>query len=201
MEHIRTSPHSPTHTHRGRLALTACALSILGFVAASCGSDSKSTVGTSASASVTVTGQWARTTAAGAVNGAVYLTITSPVADSLTAASVDATVAAKVEIHETVMASTMDTSSMGTTAMGTTAMGTATTMMGTATTVGQMTMKPVASVELKAGVATEFKPGGYHIMLFGLVKPLTKGETIKVTLTLTKAGTITVDVPVLDEAP
>ena len=112
----------------------------------------------------------------------------------------EATLEAPAEVHETVMGGTMDTTAMGGSTMGTTAMGGSTGMAPT-TTVAQMTMKPVASVELKAGTAVQFKPGGYHVMLFDLVKPLTKGETIKVTLTLTKAGEITIDVPVLDEAP
>ena len=40
------------------------------------------------------------------------------------------------------------------------------------------------------------KPGGYHIMLMGLVKPLKKGDEIEITLTFEKAGAVTVKVPV-----
>jgi copper(I)-binding protein len=38
-------------------------------------------------------------------------------------------------------------------------------------------------------------------MMMGLASPLKVGDTIKLTLTLEKAGDITIDVPVLDEAP
>jgi copper(I)-binding protein len=38
-------------------------------------------------------------------------------------------------------------------------------------------------------------------MLMKLVKPLLTGESIKVTLTFTKAGAVVVEVPVLEDAP
>ena len=37
-----------------------------------------------------------------------------------------------------------------------------------------------------------FEPGGYHVMLIDLVKPLEVGQTVPVTLTFAKAGTIEV---------
>jgi len=121
--------------------------------------------------------------------GAAYVTITSPVDDKLIAAKVEANVAATVEVHETVMADTpSDTTMMA---------GTDTTMNGG----GEMTMRPVEFIELPAGVAVELKPGGYHIMLLDLVKPLEVGSTIKLTLVFESAGEITIDVPVRDEAP
>ena len=40
------------------------------------------------------------------------------------------------------------------------------------------------------------KPGSYHVMLIGLKKPLTAGETFPLTLTFEKAGNISVTVPV-----
>jgi copper(I)-binding protein len=77
--------------------------------------------------------------------------------------------------------------------------------MGSDTTMGtgggEMTMRPVEFVELPAGVAVEMKPGGHHIMLMDLAKPLAAGTTFKLTLTFEKAGEITIDVPVRDEAP
>ena len=75
--------------------------------------------------------------------------------------------------------------------------------MGSETTMpmGQMTMQQVDSIELPAGEAVSLAPGGYHVMLFELAAPLEVGTSITVTLTLSTAGTITVDVPVLDEAP
>jgi copper(I)-binding protein len=133
-----------------------------------------------------VTGQWARTSPADAANGAAYFTITSPIDDVLTGATVDTSVADMSQMHETVMAGTGDTT-----------LGTDTTVAGS----GEMTMHPVASIDLKAGQALAFEPGGYHVMMMGLVNPLKVGDTIVLTLTLKNAGEIKVDVPVLDEAP
>jgi len=47
-----------------------------------------------------------------------------------------------------------------------------------------MRMRAVKRVALPAGKAVEFKPGGYHIMLIGLTKPLQKGETVPIELFL-----------------
>ena len=51
-----------------------------------------------------------------------------------------------------------------------------------------MTMRPVESIELPAGKTVKLEPGGYHIMLLDLVKPLEVGEKIELTLTFDKAG-------------
>ena len=47
---------------------------------------------------------------------------------------------------------------------------------------GVMRMRPVARLDLAAGKAVELTPGGYHIMLMGLAKPLKKGDTVPLTL-------------------
>ncbi len=49
---------------------------------------------------------------------------------------------------------------------------------------GVMRMRALKSLELPAGKRVEFKPGGYHIMLLGLAKPLAAGETVPIELTL-----------------
>ncbi len=210
--------HHLTPSRLLRTVGATAAVGLLAIGAVSCGDDDSSSPATDApttqaAATVSITGQWARTSPADAANGAAYLTITSPVDDKLVGAKVDASVAGKVEVHETVMADSMgsDTTMAGAMGSDTTmagAMGSDTTMagaMGSDTTMaggmGEMTMRPVEFIELKAGTAVEMKPGGYHIMLFDLVKPLAVGDTIKVTLILEKAGEIVVDVPVLDEAP
>ena len=196
--------HTPTRIRRAsRTAGLVLAVGLFGVGAVACGDDStSSSADTSGSTTATtpvaagmpvVTGQWARTSPADAANGAAYFTITSPVDDVLTGATVDTSVAGMSQMHETVMAGT-----------GNTTMGTDTTMMGTDTTVagsGEMTMQPVASIDLKAGQALAFEPGGYHVMMMGLVNPLKVGDTIVLTLTLKNAGQIKVEVPVLDEAP
>lgn len=45
-----------------------------------------------------------------------------------------------------------------------------------------MKMRPVTGVELPAGQAVELKPGGFHVMLMDLKKPITAGEAVPLTL-------------------
>lgn len=47
-----------------------------------------------------------------------------------------------------------------------------------------MRMSPVARVDVPAGGRTELKPGGLHVMLFGLTRRLAAGETIDLTFTV-----------------
>lgn len=145
-----------------------------------------------AEGAVAVDGAWARTSPASATNGAAYMTLTASEDDALLGASVDASIAAMTQVHETVMAEGSGSTMAG---MGS---GTGSTMaMGD----GAMTMKEVEEIELPKGEAVELKPGGYHIMLMELVKPLEKGTEIEITLTFEKAGELKVSVPVLDAAP
>jgi periplasmic copper chaperone A len=51
-----------------------------------------------------------------------------------------------------------------------------------------MKMRPVDGLDLPAGKSVTLKPGGYHIMLTGLAKPLEAGQTFPMTLDFTKAG-------------
>jgi len=192
--------HTPTGIrHRALGALVA--VSSLALLAA-CGDDTKSADTTTAAAADTTVasgeimfaGQWARTSPMMASIGAAYVTITSPADDKLVGAKVDASIAATTEVHETYMIGSDSTM-----------MGSETTMMGSETTTamgsGEMGMRPVEFIELPAGVAVELKPGGYHIMLIGLVAPLEVGTTLKLTLVFEKAGEVVIDVPVLEEAP
>jgi periplasmic copper chaperone A len=61
---------------------------------------------------------------------------------------------------------------------------------------GVMKMRPVDSVDLPPGKAVTLKPGGYHIMLTGLTKPLEEGQTFPLTLKFAKAGAREVTVTV-----
>jgi copper(I)-binding protein len=53
---------------------------------------------------------------------------------------------------------------------------------------GVMKMRQVDGIDLPAGQAVTLKPGGFHIMLTGLAKPLAEGQTFPMTLTLANAG-------------
>ena len=59
-----------------------------------------------------------------------------------------------------------------------------------------MRMRPVAAIEVPAGKKVMLEPGGYHVMLLGLKKPLKEGERFPLTLQFEKAGKITVEIAV-----
>lgn len=48
---------------------------------------------------------------------------------------------------------------------------------------GVMQMRAVQRVALPANQRVEFKPGGYHVMLMGLVKPISPGDDVPIALT------------------
>ena len=148
------------------------------FGLAACGSDDDTTTTAASTEAVTVTAPWARVTAAEAKTSAAYMTIASKDGDVLTKASVPASIAGMAQLHETTTSGEsmdsmdeMDDDSM-------------TAMKG---------MKEVAKIDIPAGGSVQLKPGGYHIMLMELAKPIAAGDTVPVTLTFEKAGEVTVD--------
>lgn len=168
--------------------VTAVVVGALALVATACGDDAAGGDAASETGpvkdSVIVKDAWARTSAEMQNAGAVYLTIVGgKKADQLTSASVATTIAAKTELHETTMAGMNH-------AAGSSAAGT--------TMAGVMTMSPVSSIEVPAGKVVMLEPGGYHIMLINLVKPLTTGQSFVATLTF--AGLGAVEVPVVVRA-
>lgn len=56
---------------------------------------------------------------------------------------------------------------------------------------GMMMMEKVDKVALPAGGRLELKPGAYHLMLIGLKRPLTPGQSVELTLEFERAGKIT----------
>ena len=59
---------------------------------------------------------------------------------------------------------------------------------------GIMTMRMIPDgVEIPAGAKVALAPGGYHLMMQELKKPLVQGERFKGTLTFAKAGTLNVE--------
>ncbi len=204
---------SPSRRLRIAGALVATAALVLALAACGSESDDSSSSDTTAAADtsttaadagnvvsdeggLTIADPWARTSPEDTTYGAVYLSLTSADGDALVGASVPADIAGTVEIHETVVAD--DASSDTTMAMGGESSDTTeTTMAG----MGQMTMRPIDSLELPAGETVTLEPGGYHIMLIELVAPLETGQEIEVTLTFENAGERTITVPVQDDAP
>lgn len=121
---------------------------------------------------VTISDPWARETPAGARMGSVYLTIVSAAGDRLLRASVPRSVAARTQIHETIVRQQTDGGGES------------------------MTMRQVPSLELPPGREVELKPGGFHLMLIDLKHPLKAGDKVAVTLRFERAGkrTVTADV-------
>ncbi|MCB1032004.1 MAG: copper chaperone PCu(A)C, partial [Acidimicrobiales bacterium] len=126
----------------------AVATIALGLLLVGCGSDSEETkpaesTTTAAAESTTtaattteapaaeieVSDAWARKSPMKTTAGAAYMKITSPIDDALVGASVDASIAGMVEIHETVMAED-----------------------------DSMKMQHVDKIDLPAGEAVELKP-------------------------------------------
>ncbi len=63
-----------------------------------------------------------------------------------------------------------------------------------------MRMRPISALVLPRGKPVELKPGGYHVMLMDLKKPLNAGDTVPLTLIVEgpdwKRHTVNVNVPV-----
>ncbi len=57
-------------------------------------------------------------------------------------------------------------------------------------------MRRVKAIEIPAGGKVELKPGGYHIMLINLKKPLKEGDKVELVLRFEKSGEVKVEAPV-----
>jgi copper(I)-binding protein len=57
-------------------------------------------------------------------------------------------------------------------------------------------MREVQSVEIPARGRIELRPGGLHVMVMGLDRPLTLGTTLPLTLRFEKSGTIDIQVEI-----
>jgi periplasmic copper chaperone A len=90
--------------------------------------------------------------AAVGTNAAGYMVVANHGSAPVTVNAVESPAARKVEMHQSTM------------------------------TGGVMSMKRVESLLVPAGGAVTFAPGGYHLMFFGLIKPLKTGEVLPATL-------------------
>ena len=154
----------------------AALLLVLAVVGTSCGGDS----------GVSVEKPWARNSPMMATAGAIYMDLEAAEDDRLIGASVDISIAGKVEIHETAM---MDDSMSEEGSMGEEGQ------------MGAMTMREVGEIALPAGTTVNLEPGGLHIMLLDVATPLELGEKFDVTLSFENAGEKVVEVEVREEAP
>jgi periplasmic copper chaperone A len=139
---------------------------------AACGDDD-ATDADVADGDVTVSGAWARASAPGQNDGAVYFELEADEDDTLLTASVPASVAGDAEMHEEV-----------------------------ADEQGRMTMRELADgLDLAGSDTTVFEPGGLHVMLVDLARPLAAGESFEMTLDFASAGPLTVSVTIAESAP
>lgn len=177
---------------------------VLALVAA--GALTMSACGDDGPDAIEIDGAWARTSPAAVTMGAAYMHITARAGDELVAVAVDESVAASAEIH-TMMSAEMAAQHDEMMASGENEMDMDHNMdmdgemdmdgdMG-----GAMVMRQIMSLPLPAGETVELAPGGYHVMLIGLVDPLEVGDTIDVTLTMASGAVRTVTAEVRDTAP
>lgn len=125
---------------------------------------------------ITISGGWARPTSAmagGAMGDAALAPVNSAAYMTLTSSgeadrliSASSAVAAKVELH-----TVLDDG-------------------------GMMAMRQVEAIDVPANGAVELKPGGFHVMLLDVQEPLEAGETLTLSLTFEKAGTVELTLPV-----
>lgn len=109
---------------------------------------------------------WARATVASAQAGAAFMEITNRGTAADRLLAARSPVASTVELHNHIMDGNV------------------------------MRMREVAAIDLPAGASVDLKPGGLHVMLFGLQRQLKEGESFPLTLRFEKAGEIVVEVTV-----
>ena len=64
---------------------------------------------------------------------------------------------------------------------------------------GMMQMSPVPNIPIPANGKVELRPGGFHIMLIGLTRPLKVGDKVQFALNFEKAGKIPVTADVREQ--
>ena len=62
---------------------------------------------------------------------------------------------------------------------------------------GVMQMRQIDGIDVPAGGEVALAPGGFHMMMIDLTRPLVEGETVPLTLLFEKAGAVALDIPVL----
>jgi periplasmic copper chaperone A len=109
---------------------------------------------------------WARATAPGMPMGVVYLTLTNRGTKEDALVAAQTPAAARVEIHQTLLAD------------------------------GMARMRPLTQIVIGAGKVVKVGPGGIHLMLVDLARPLVAGSSVPLTLTFRVAGKIEVQAKV-----
>lgn len=109
---------------------------------------------------------WARQPARSRDVTAVYAVLRNTTAEPMHVVSGVSAIAASVELHEMTMDGAM------------------------------MRMRRVHDIVVPAHGTVELKPGGLHLMVFGLRRPLNRGERLPLILRLADGGTVALDAEV-----
>jgi copper(I)-binding protein len=118
---------------------------------------------------ISVSGAWVRNPAIADQPGAAYLVIQNNGAAEDKLLSAESDVAKTIELHQSVESS------------------------------GMMQMSPVPNIPIPANGKVELKPGGFHMMLINLTRPLKTGDQVQFTLNFEKAGKIPVTAEVKEQ--
>lgn len=110
---------------------------------------------------IVITNEWARPILIAGRPGSAYFNIENTGDEADKLVSVTSTISPRLEIHEHTM------------------------------TDGVMKMSQIENIEISAGGKVEFKPGGYHIMIFDTSSKYAGGDQIDLTLHFENAGSIT----------
>lgn len=156
--------------------LRSFSIALLALGLAACGgsktepvSAGEAPAATEVSDSYSIDKAYVRTPMEGQANTAAYFTITSNSDSNALIVGVSATNARVAEMHSHSMSG------------------------------GMMAMQKVDDVQLKAGESVEFRPLGYHIMLFDVDQDLKEGDVVSITLDIfsnSKTSRVTFDAPV-----
>jgi copper(I)-binding protein len=115
---------------------------------------------------ITVSQAWARPTPPAATVAAVYFSISNSGSQADRLEAVSSPIATKVELHES------------------------------RNVQGVIEMREVTALECPAGATLRSEPGGLHVMLTGLNRPLTAGSAFSLALRFRDAGVLTLQVAV-----
>jgi copper(I)-binding protein len=124
------------------------------------------TLSLSVHADVLVENAFARATPPDAINSAAFMTIHNDGKEAIKLVSASSSASDVVELHNHEMH------------------------------MGMMRMRQVEAIEIAGHGSTELKPGGLHVMLFGLKEPLREGTHIKVDLRFSNGDTQFLSIPV-----
>jgi periplasmic copper chaperone A len=115
----------------------------------------------------TISAAWVRPAMSMDQPAAAYLTITNGGGQADALLSAASPGAASVELHQT-----------------------------STDTTGMTGMHPVARLDVPAGGTVKLEPGGYHLMIMGLAKPLEAGSSLELDLVFEHAGKVVVQAEV-----